>query len=89
MAQGLPHNDELLASPPNLKGSANNGTELVFMLTGWLFAREGKKSTTFDAVCKALGAQFDFSRSQDFLVYVMNTDTRKKEIGDLIQAVTG
>lgn len=31
-----------LASPPPLKESAQSGMELVFMLTGWEFARTGK-----------------------------------------------
>ena len=79
------YDDFILASPPQLRDSASSGMELVFLLTGWLFAKEGKKSTTFSSVCKALGVQFDFSRSQDFLMLVGNTEARKKEVGEIIQ----
>ena len=79
------YDDFILASPPQLRDSASSGMEHVFMLTGWLFAKEGKKSTVFDSVCKALGVQFDFSRSQDFLMLVGNTEARKKEVGEIIR----
>ena len=69
------YDDFILASPPQLRESAANGTEVVFMLTGWLFAKDGKKATVFDPICKALGVQFGFSRSSEFLMYVEN---RKK-----------
>ena len=78
------YDDFILASPPSLRDSSANSMELVFMLTGWIFAREGKKSTTFSAVCKALGVQFDFCESDKYLMHVENTEARKKEVRDLI-----
>ena len=42
--------------------SSKNAMELIFMLTGWQFATDGK-STLFDKVCKALGVEFDLSGS--------------------------
>ncbi len=40
----------------------------------------------FGSVCKALGVQFDFSRSQDFLMFVADTEARKQEVGELIDS---
>ena len=54
------------------------------MLTGWIFARDGKKSTIFGDICKALGVQFDFSKSSEYLMYVENTESRKKEVSELM-----
>ncbi len=79
------YDDFILASPPQMRESAANGMELVFMLTGWLFAKEGKKATVFDPICKALGVQFDFPRSSEALMYVENTEARKQEICDIIK----
>ena len=80
------YDDFILATPPDLKDSAANSMELVFMLTGWLYAKDGKKATTFGPLCKALGVQFDFRKPQDFLMFVANTEARKKEVGDLIES---
>ena len=40
----------------------------------------------FGPLCKALGVQFDLCKSQDFLMFVANTDARKKEVCELIEA---
>ena len=80
------YDDFILASPPQLQESAARGMELVFLLTGWLYAKQGKKATVFDSICKALGVQFNFDRSKDFLMHIENTEARKKEICDLIGA---
>ena len=76
----------ILATPLRLKDSAANSMEFVFMLTGCLYAKDGKKARTFSSVCKALGVQSDFCRSPDFLMFVANTEARKKEVGELIEA---
>ena len=67
------YDDCILATPPFPKDSAANSMELVFMLTGWLYAKDGKKATLFGSVCKALGVQFGFHKSQDFLMFVADT----------------
>ena len=77
------YDDFILASPPAVKDSSANSMELVFMLTGWIFAREWK-STVFDTMCKALGGQFDFSKSSEYLMHVENTEARKKEVCELL-----
>ena len=74
------YDDFILAAKPGLCESPNNSMELLFMLTGWLYAKEGKKSTAFASHCKALGVEFDFSRSEQRLMAVGNTETRKEEL---------
>ena len=54
------------------------------MLTGWEFARSGKKATEFGLVCRALGVQFDFNLSKDLVLLVGNTESRRSEILALI-----
>ena len=56
------------------------------MLTGWLYAKEGKKFTAFSSHCKALGVEFDFSRSEQRLLAVANTAAARKE--ELIAQIT-
>eukprot|EP00435_Cladocopium_sp_Y103_P033072 s2564_g8.t1 len=74
------YDDFILASKPSLTDSARNSMELVFLLTGWIFAQDGKKATCFDTVCAALGVQFDFSRSEQGLLQICNTQSRKDEL---------
>lgn len=45
------YDDFILASPPQLQDSAARGMELVFSLTTWLYAKEGKKATVLRSVC--------------------------------------
>lgn len=80
------YDDFILASPPSLKESAQSGMELVFMLTGWEFARTGKKSTEFGLVCKALGVEFNFALAGERVLQVGNTATRRDEIIAMISA---
>lgn len=42
------------------------------MLTGWDFARPGKKATEFDLVCKVLGVEFNFTLSADGILLIGN-----------------
>ena len=72
------YDDFILASKPGLCESSKNSMELLFMLTGWLFAKDGKKSTSFSCHCNALGVEFDFSRSEQRLLAVANTALRKE-----------
>jgi hypothetical protein len=57
------YDDYISAFLPGSVESSKNAMELIFMLTGWQFATDGKKSTMFDKVCKALGVEFDLSGS--------------------------
>ena len=54
--------------------------ELVFLLTGWEFAREGKKATEFSELCQALGVEFSLQHSADGRLLIGNTEQRRKEL---------
>ena len=79
------YDDFVLASQPNLQDSARNSMEMLFVLTGWEYAKDGKKATSFDVVCKALRVAFDFNLSHQRVLKVGNTAERKEE---LIQQLT-
>ena len=78
------YDDYILASLPGSVESAKNSMELVFMLTGWKFDMDGKKSTSFGTVCKALGVQFDLASSGERVLAVRNTEQRVQDLQALI-----
>eukprot|EP00435_Cladocopium_sp_Y103_P065173 s116_g27.t1 len=61
--------------------------ELVFLLTGWTYATEGKKCTAFGTKCKALGVEFGFSRSGERVLSIRNTEQRVQDLTAMISAV--
>lgn len=82
------YDDFIIASPPELQESSKNSMdrmELIFMLTGWSFATDGKKATVFSNVCKALGVEFDCSRSQGRILQVGNTESRRQELLTMLE----
>ena len=81
------YDDFVLASPDSLQCSSANSMEMLFLLTGWSFARDGKKATAFGRHCEALGVRFDLESSGDGLLRVNNTEKRVAEICDQIQMV--
>lgn len=74
------YDDFILAAQVDLQQSARCSMELLFRLTGWLYAGEGKKATQFSQFCKALGVEFDFSRSEQGILHVCNTQARRDEL---------
>jgi len=58
------------------------------MLTGWQFATDGQKSTMFDKVCKALGVEFDLSRSGERILAIKNTEQRVRDLKALVVSTT-
>eukprot|EP00435_Cladocopium_sp_Y103_P058226 s2737_g20.t1 len=82
------YDDFILASKSTLVESAKSGMEMIFLLTGWVFAQDGKKATNFSNICAALGVQFDFSRSESGLLAVCNTQARRDElVGQIVNAI--
>lgn len=77
----------ILASPRELSSSSACGMELVFMLTRWEYAREGRKPTEFDIVCKALGVEFNLAKSPSFVMEVTNIASRAQEPVKQIQSL--
>ena len=80
------YDDFVLVSRAETQDSAKHAMELVFLLTGWEFAREGKKKTEFSTLCRALGVVFDFSLSSERKLMIENTEQRKQELKELLQA---
>ena len=81
------YDDFILVSRSANQTSARHGMEMVFLLTGWEFARDGKKATDFDVTCKALGVEFDLSKSKDRVLSIGNTEQRKAELVEHIDKV--
>ena len=79
------YDDFILASPPALQDSARNSMELIFLLTGWEFATEGRKATDFAEVCNALGVSFDL---RDACRGVLNVQNTQKRIDELVEFLT-
>ena len=79
--------DFILASPKELCDSASKSLEVLFLLTGWDYAMEGKKSTSFSDVCQALGVSFDLSSSLDGVLMIKNTESRLAELCGNIESI--
>ena len=58
-----------------------------FHILGWTFAEAGSKAIDFDGVCKALGVTVDVSLMHQGRVFVDDTESRKRELGDFIDHV--
>lgn len=78
------YDDFILGSKPGLVSSSQNAMELVFMITNSEYARDGKKSTSFGTLCKALGVEFNLSRASEQLMMIQNTEKRVEELVRLI-----
>ena len=83
------YDDFILASPPALQDSARNSMELIFLLTGWEFATEGRKATDFAEVCNALGVSFDLREAGLGVLKVQNTQKRISELVEFHRASDG
>ena len=60
--------------------------ELIFLLTGWQYATEGKKCSSFDRVCRALGVEFDLTKSGEKTLAIRNTEQRVQDLQALLTA---
>ena len=49
------------------------------MLTGWEYAKEGKKATPFSELCQALGVSFDLRETELGVLKIQNTEQRVAE----------
>ena len=81
------YDDFVLASSPDLLDSARHSMELIFTLTGWSYAKDGKKATEFHHLCKALGVEFDLSKSENGVLGVQNTAQRIEDLVGLIDHI--
>ena len=61
--------------------------ELIFLFTGWEFATDGKKATTFAEICCALGVALNLSMSDRGILEIKNTEARVADLVKQIQSV--
>ena len=80
------YDDYILASKPGSVDSARHSMELIFLLTGWQYATEGKKCSSFDRVCRALGVEFDLTKSGEKTLAIRNTEQRVQDLQALLTA---
>ena len=79
------YDDFIFGSLSDSLDSARNAMEMVFLLTGWQYATDGKKCTSFDRVCKALGVEFDLSKSGERTLTIRNTAQRVEDLQMMIE----
>ena len=73
-------------SPPGVSSSAGAAAELIFGLTGWIYAKEGTKHVNFSHVISVLGVQIDLTHSKDGRCLFANTEKRVKELKEALAA---
>ena len=74
------YDDYLSFSPSLLAASADQAATLIFELTGWVFAKDGTKSTTFAKEVSGLGVAILLADLKVGNAYLANTASRKDEI---------
>ena len=80
------YDDFVLASVPALAANSEACMSMLFQLLGWEFDREGPKADSFSSSVTALGVVFDLSGTSDGFLEVKNTDKRKSDVLELIDA---
>ena len=83
------YDDFILAAPDELKDSSRHSMEMIFLLLGWEYAKDGKKCTEFGSLCNALGVCFDLSLSSERKMRVSNTDSRRESLLEQLAAAIG
>ena len=74
------YDDFTLAARPEGADSTASAMEMVFMLTGWAYAKDGKKATSFGDLCKSLGVLLDLSESHVGKCLIRNTEQRVRDL---------
>ena len=80
------YDDFILATKAGLE-SAANFMDLLFMITGWEFAMDGKKATSFAKIFRALGVELNFDRAGERILEIYNTKQRVEDLVTSIDAV--
>ena len=74
------YDDYTMISREDCASNAAWGAECLFELLGILYAKEGKKATTFDKVFGSLGVVFDLSEISNGHVSLVHTESRRNEL---------
>ena len=72
--------DYVLISEEATSKSASQAFENLLRLLGWSFDQEGPKATTFGRTADALGITIGLSKSEQYIMSLRNTNSRKAEI---------
>ena len=70
-----------------MQESAKSSLELVFLFTGWDYAREGRRATDFAGVCAALGVEFNLKSSRDRILQIQNAESHVKDISLQLESI--
>ena len=72
--------DYTMISREDCASNAAWSAECLFDLVGILYAKEGKKATTFDNVFGSLGVVFDLSEISHGTIFLVHTEGRRNEL---------
>ena len=72
------YDDFILAAPKELTESCKHSMEMIFLVLGWDYAKDGKKSTEFGELCNPLGVCFDLTFCSEKKMRVCHTESRRQ-----------
>ena len=79
------YDDYTLLSRPDCAENTAWCAECLFDMLGVLFAREGKKATSFDHTFNALGVVFDLKSIAERVVFIGHTESRRMELAETLR----
>ena len=83
------YDDYTMISREDCSSNAAWSAECLFELLGILYAKEGKKATTFDRVFGSLGVIFDLSGVASGTISLVHTEGRRNELVATIEEMLG
>ena len=82
------YDDFIVLTQDALASNTEQCASLLFELTGWLYAKEGKKCMPFSKACEALGVLFDLEKTNFGKCSIRNTPARVDElVHDILERV--
>jgi len=81
------YDDFTVVCPLELVPSTESAVLMLFKLTGWLVAMDGKKASDFSQLCHSLGVVFDLTLSSTGTLNISNTERRIKELVETIDGI--
>ena len=79
------YDDYTMISREDCASNAAWSAECLFELLGILYAKEGKKATTFDRIFGSLGVVFDLSEVSGGTISLVHTEGRRNELVAIIE----
>jgi hypothetical protein len=81
------YDDYTVITPDELVDSTESAVQMLFKLTGWAIAIDGKKALEFSFLCQSLGVVFDFTLSSVGILAISNTERRVRELVETIDGI--